>query len=232
MTQEQDDITTMFETTNGVLDDNNALWSAIPAFADAVTRAESGTGAIRDKAGEQAPTGDAAVKAAARLDLEEKGLHIADQLAALAARTGDHDLAAKVDVNKSLLDRMADSDLVDATRRISAAATANGAVLASDYAVTAAELTALAEAISKFDGLKTAPRGAVVNRKVATLSLPDAIAFVRGIYRNELDKMMTRFKKSAPDFYAAYSAARSIVSRAATHASPKTPATPPSTPPK
>lgn len=232
MTQEQDDITTMFETTNRVLDDNRSLWSGIPAFADAVARAESGTGAIREKAGEQVPTGDAEAKAAARLDLEEKALNIADQLAALAAKTGDHDLAAKVEVNKSQLDRMPDSDLLVTTKRISTAAAANSAVLASDYQVTAAELMALGTAITKFDGMKTAPRDAVVNRKVATLALPDAIAFVRSIYRNELDKMMTRFRKSAPDFYAAYFAARIIVSRAATHAAPKAPVAPPANPPK
>jgi hypothetical protein len=231
MTQEQDDITTMFETTNGVLDDNNSLWSAIPAFADAVTRVESGTQAVRAKAGEQVATGDAAAKAAARLDLEERALVIADQVAALAAKTGDHELAAKVEVNKSQLDRMADSDLVTATKRFSTAAAAHSAVLASDYQITAEDLAALATAITKFDGMKTAPRDAVVNRKVATLSLPDALAFVRGIYRNELDKMMTRFKKKEPNFYSAYTVARIIVNRAATHAAPKTPATHPATPP-
>jgi hypothetical protein len=221
MTQEQDDITTMFETTNGVLDTNNAKWNTIPAFADAVTRAETGTVAIREKSGDQAQTGDAEAKAAARLDLEDRALHIADQLAALASKTGDHNLAAQVDVNLSLLDRMADSDLLTATRRISTAAAANSAVLDSEYKITAAELTALSDAIKLFDKLKTAPRDAVVNRKVATLALPDAIAYVRGIYRNELDKMMTRFKKSDPDFYNAYFAARTIVTRATTHAAAK-----------
>jgi hypothetical protein len=35
-------------------------------------------------------------------------------------------------------------------------------------------------------------------------------------YRNELDKMMTKFKASAPDFYSAYLAARVIVDRPGT----------------
>ena len=59
------------------------------------------------------------------------------------------------------------------------------------------------------------PRNATVKRKVATLSLPDAITFVRSIYRNEIDKMMNRFKKSAPDFYQAYFAGRVIIDRTA-----------------
>lgn len=50
---------------------------------------------------------------------------------------------------------------------------------------------------------------------------------MRGIYRNELDKMMTRFKTTEPEFYKAYFAARVIVDRAATHAKPKVVVTPP-----
>ncbi len=211
----------MFETTNKVLDKNNGLWSTIPAFADAVSRAETGTQAVREKSGEQVTGGEAATKVAARTDLEDQAMMIADQLAALAAKTGDHDLAAKVDVNKSQLDRMADSDLLKATGRIATAAADHSTVLASDYAITAAELTALGAAITKFEGMKTAPRNAVVDRKVATLALPEAVNYVRGIYRNELDKLMTRFKKSAPAFYSAYTAARVIVNHAATHAAKK-----------
>lgn len=72
MKQEQDDITTAFETTGGFLDKNSSLWSGIPAFADAVGRAKAGTAAIRGKAGGQAATGDAEAKAAARDALEER----------------------------------------------------------------------------------------------------------------------------------------------------------------
>jgi hypothetical protein len=39
---------------------------------------------------------------------------------------------------------------------------------------------------------------------------------VRSIFRNELDKMMTAFKKSEPDFYKGYLASRVIVNHAAT----------------
>lgn len=62
------------------------------------------------------------------------------------------------------------------------------------------------------------------------LSLPDAIVFVRSIYRNEIDKMMNRFRKLQPDFYQAYFAARMIIDRTGTHA--KKPAAPGSTQPK
>ena len=129
--------------------------------------------------------------------------------------------------DKSTLDKSAVSDLLTAANGISGAAAANSAVLASDYGVTAVDLTAFTAAIATLDGMKDAPREAVVDRKVATLSLPAAIAYVRKIYRNELDKMMMKFKKTEPDFYGAYFAARIIIDRTGTHAAKKQPPPPP-----
>ena len=231
MNQEQDNATTMFETVNGTLATFGPLWNGIPAFADAVNRVVTGTAAIREKTGEQVATGDAATKATAKSNLEETVLLVADQLSAYAAKTGDTMLAAAIDFSKSQLDRMADSDLVLAAKAVEKAAADHSAILASDYLITAADLTTLTQRRERFDKLKTAARDAIVNRRVATLSLPEAITFVRSLYRNELDRMMTRFKTSQPDFYAAYFGARVIVDRAATHANkPVTP--PPTTPPQ
>ena len=228
MTQDQNDITTMFETTLTLLDDNNSLWSGRVAFADAVTRAKDGTTAIRSKSGEQESptTGITGDKADVRNDLEEKMLEVADQVAAFAAKSNANDLAAKLEMTKSALDRMPDSDLVQAAKRISDAANANLAELAP-YGVTAAELTALDAAATKFEGMKGATRDAVVGRKVATMSLSEAIGTVRSIFRNEIDKMMTAFKKTNPDFYNGYFAARTMVSRAATRTAKKPAPTPP-----
>lgn len=220
-TQDQDNIATMFETTNVALDDGRDFWKDIPAMADAVNRAETGTAEIRKKAGDQAPTGDTDQKAAMKSVLEELMLHVADQLSAMAAKKGDHLLAAKVDITKSTADRLGSTDLLIFAKGVAKAAAENAEELATFYKIPASELAALDAAITKFDGMKTAPRDATVQRKVATLSLPEAIIFVRGIYRNELDKMMTRFKKTQPDFYKAYFAARVVVHRAATHAAAK-----------
>lgn len=71
MTQDQDNSTTMFETTNVALNDGKEFWEDIPAIADAVNRAETGAAEIRKKAGEQAATGDTDAKAATKLALEE-----------------------------------------------------------------------------------------------------------------------------------------------------------------
>lgn len=231
MNQDQDNITTMFETTNVVLDANNSIWSGMPAFADAVTRVKGGTAAIRQKQGQQASTGDADAKQLVRDTVEERTLLIGAQLSALASKTNDPVLAAKVAFDKSTLDKMAVSDLLTAAKSVQTAANANSGVLASDYLVTAADLAQLDAAIVDLDAVKDDPRTAIVDKRVATMSLPAAIAFVRGIYRNELDKMILRFKSSDPDFYNAYFAARVIVDRPGTRSKKTTPTPPPSSTP-
>src|SRR6266849_6425061 len=98
MNQDQDNIRTMFQTTLAYLDSNNSVWSAITAFADAVTRAKNGLDGIDSAADtQQTPTtGVTADKAQARIDLEDKTLAVADQVSAFAAKSGDNDLGAQV----------------------------------------------------------------------------------------------------------------------------------------
>lgn len=221
----------MFETSVTFLDKNFDTWKNTPAFVDAVTRAKDGTSQIRSRTGQQqSPTeGVTGEKAQVRDDLEEKLLVIADAIAAFAAKTADPDLAAQVHMTKSSLDGLSDSDLVLAAKRVTDAAEANMAALAP-YGVTATNNDELKAAGDLFANKKESPREAIIGRKIETLSLPTAIRAVRSIFRNELDKLMTAFKKPQPDFYTGYFAARIIVDRAAT-LPPKNGSGPPSPPP-
>jgi hypothetical protein len=232
MNQDQDNITTMFETTDKTFTQDQSVWSVMPAFVDAVDRVEEGIAAIRQKQANQEPTGDTDAKQNARDAVVEQTFLIGSQLSALASKTNDPMLAAKVSLDKSALDKAAISDLLIEAKSVQGAANDNAAVLASGYLISAAMLTTFAAAITTLDSMKDSPRTAVVNKRVQTLSLPGAIAYMRGILRNEIDKMIIAFKTSAPDFYAAYFAARVIIDRTGTHkgkASP-TPPTPPAPP--
>ena len=228
MTQDQDNIRTMFQTTISFLDDNNSIWSGTAAFADAVTRAKSGVDALDTAADtQQTPTTGMTVdKAQARDDLEEKTLALADQLAALAAKNSDNTLAAKVQMTKSSLDQMPDSDLEQSAERVSGLATDNMPALAA-YGVAAGDVLALDSARATFAGIKTAPRQATAERKAQTQSLSQLIKNVRSIFRNEIDKMMTPYKKTNTDFYNGYFAARVIINLPGTHPSPIEPPPPP-----
>jgi hypothetical protein len=222
--KKQDDIKTMFETTIKFLDDNNAVWSGMVAFADAVTRAKTGIKAIDRSADmQQKPaTGLTVDKAQLRDDLEDKILEIADQLAALAGKNQDGDLAAKVRVTRPSLDHMSDLYLKQTAERIGLLANLNFGALV-DYGVLPADVTALDTARAALAEMKVVPREAAAQRGAQSESLSQLIANVRSIFRNEIDKRMPPFKKSNPDFYRGYFAAREIIDRAATHAAPTPP---------
>ena len=226
MTQDQDNIRTMFDTTIAYLDAHNATWTGKAAFVDAVTRAKAAIAAVDDAVDkQQTPTsGVTGDKASARTELEEKTLEIADQLSALAAKNGDQTMGAQVELTKSALDKAQDNDLEQIAERIGHLATTNMAALA-DYEVTAADVTALNALRLAFSDIKRGPRAATVERSTQTTSLPQLINAARSIFRNEIDKLMTKFKSSNAGFYNGYFAARVIINRPGTQ-KPATPPTP------
>ena len=214
MNRDQFNRTDMFNTVSAYMENNKAIWSMVKAILDTVGDLNNGIAAI-DEAGrkQQTPTSGATdEKANVRLSLEEKILEIADLLAAHAEQKSNANLAAQVEFSLSSLDKLTDDELEETGKSVSALGTANLAALA-DYAVTAADLTALDVLTTRFHNVKSAPRTAVAGRAGVTNTLPDLISSTTSIVRNRLDKLMTRFKKTQPQFYAGYQSARVIVDR-------------------
>ena len=223
----------MIDTVIAYLDKTNSVWSNVPAFATAVTDLKAAVSSIGTEAGrQQSPTvGATANKAHARDLLEDAVVELADQLAAFGEASGKPDLPAIVDLNRSDLDRLIDAELLATAKRVSELATENLAGLA-DYLVTAAEVTHLTSLADSFGKLKTAPREAVVQRSSATVALPEQIAAATRILRRRIDKLMTRFRKLNPDFFAGYRVARVVVDRGGhKHTDATLPADPPAADP-
>jgi hypothetical protein len=222
----------MVETTLGILEKYHDAWKNNAGFDRTVKEVREGTGAIRGRSDvQQTPTeGITGDKAQIRDDLEEKLLVIADTIAAFADETADKDLAAKVAITKASLDVMSASDLVRVARRVIGAAEDHLAALAL-YEVTPEKKDELKAVSDLFANKKESPRKAIIDRSVETQSLPGDIRSLRSVLRNRLDKLMTGFKKSHPDFYKAYFAARIVIDRAAT-IPPKEGPGPSSPPPK
>jgi hypothetical protein len=214
MNRYQLNLTDMFSTVSAYMGKNNGVWSAVPAIGITVADLNAGIGAIDAADKKQgSPTGGATEdKEQARNAFEDKILFVADQLAALAAKNKDAALAGKVELTLSQLDKMPAETLEATGKRIKDLANANIAALA-DYGVLPADVTELDTLTTNFFGKKTAPREAVVDRKKETDIIPGLIADVRSILRNRLDKQMTAFKRSQPEFYAGYLTARVIVDR-------------------
>jgi hypothetical protein len=209
---------------------NKTLWQGNAAMQETVTEVDGNLGAITGIDVKQtAPvTGPAADKAAARVELEEEILVVANQIAALATKNKDATLEAQADLSLAKLDALSADDVVAAATRIGNLATANLAALAA-YGILPADLTKLGGLATSFADIKTAPRTAVVNRKKETVQLPPVVSSLLSTLRRRLDRQLTVFKKTQPEFYAGYLAARVIVNRG-NPAKKKTPPTPPPTP--
>ena len=214
MNRYQLNLTDMFATVSAYMAKNKTIWQGVPAILATVSDLDTGLGVIGETDKKQAsPTSGATKdKEQVRHDYEEEILLIADQLAALAAQTKNAVLAGKAELTLSSLNKMP-AEVLEATgKNISELATANIAALAG-YNITAADVTALDNLTTAFHGAKSEPRAAVVDRKKQTDTLPGAIADVRSILRNRLDKQMTTYRRTNGEFYAGYLAARVIVDK-------------------
>ena len=204
----------MLNTVSAYMATNNSIWGSVPAITATVAEVNANIAKINDKMGrQQTPTtGATDEKTQVRGDFEDQILLIADQLSSLADKNKDKNLGAQVDLNISTLDKLSDDELEETGRRISALATANLGALAA-YGIVQADLAALDALVTKFHGVKAAPRTVIAGRKGETDTIPDLIRDTKSLLRNQLDKQMTRFKKLQPEFFAGYRAARVIVDR-------------------
>ena len=113
---------------------------------------------------------------------------------------------------------------------MSGLATANLAALV-DYNITQVDVTELDNLTTQFHGVKSAPRTAIAGCAGETNTLPDEISDLTSVLRNQLDKQMTKFRKTNPEFYAGYRSARVIVDRSGNGGVVQpSPAPPPKTP--
>jgi len=196
------------------LDANKPIWTPMKAAVDTMAELDAGIAAIGNKTGKQKTptTGAAGAKGNVRHDYEAKILEIGDQLASIAAAAKDPVLAAQVEFSKAGLGKLSDDDLETAGTRVATLAKANKAALA-DHLVTDADVTELEQLTVDFDGIKNQPRTVIAGRAGETATLPDLLTAVTDLLRDRLDKQMTKFRLSHPEFYAGYLSARVVVDR-------------------
>jgi len=186
----------------------------VKAIVDTVADVKGQLAAIgeADKKQQTPTTGAKQDKRNVRSDFEDEILVVADQLAALGAKNNDATLEAQAHLSLPLLDKLSVDELEATGKRISELATANLAALA-DYGIAQADITALDGLRTQFGGVKNAPRSAIVDRKKETDIIPGMVTKLRSTLRRQLDRLMTPFKRTNPEFYAGYLAARVIVDK-------------------
>ena len=218
MNQEQINVTGMHSTVASFMNQNKTTWTGNTAVSGAVSQLVANNGVILQKRDvqETSTEGQAALALQAKISLEEKIVEIADQIFAWASKNNDVATQAQSHFTLSGFEGIDPNKLWQTGKDVCALATANLAALA-DYSVTQADLTELGSLTDNFGKLKDALRTAVSKQAAQTKTLPQAIRDNQSLLRQQLDKQMTKFKKTNPEFYAGYHAARVTVNRRSHH---------------
>jgi hypothetical protein len=226
MTTVQQNRLSMYLAVLGVMAKYNAVWAAMTALAEMVTRLGDLTTSIQETSGVQGSplTGIAGGKNRKRMAMMQKTLEIAGDLHAFAVKGGDTTLQAKCDLKITDLVRLGDTLIGPRCQEIHDLADTNAAALVS-YGVEAADITALQTLIDAYQPLISTPRQAVAGRKEATGNIADDEAAADDLLNNELDKSMQKFSTKNATFFGEYTTARMIIDLG--HPKSQTPSTPP-----
>jgi hypothetical protein len=211
----------MFKTVSAYLDDNTSVWSGMAPLATAVTEFKGKVAEIDAAAQKQeTPRGATEDKAEARETLEDVLFLTCEALGVLGHTGNDHDLSAIASVTASSLRRMTEEELSHRAESVLTEANAKKTELVA-MQVTQANRDELNQALQDFNTSKTNPRKATVERMTQTQSLPTLIREASSILRDQIDRLVNMFRRTNPGFVTGYNAARVIIDRAASHATPK-----------
>lgn len=199
----------MVESTVAYLAQNEAIWKSNPAFVKAVSDLMKATAAITAAAGYSPnPTGQTS-KLHTREMLEDLTSAIADQLFALSEETGDLGLAAASDFSRASLYRLTDEELEHTAKHVCELASAHLDALAN-YLVVATDIAELATLTSNFSMCKPHTAMPAFRRALTATTQEERLRAANRILRARIDKLVSRYKPSAPEFVSGYIHARVV----------------------
>jgi len=197
--------------TQAVLEDNEAAWQTLPAFAEAAGEFKAVITEINDLAQTQASrNGSADEKDIAFEAMGNTTYETAGAVLAYADKEQNHDLAGRVDFSRSAITDGRESAVVARCRDIAAAATTVADSLA-DYGITPAKLTGLKKKIDAFEAVQPGPRKKAVTGSAATKALINQFATADSILSRRMDGLAYQFRETQTDFFNQYNSARYVV---------------------
>lgn len=202
----------MYLNTQEALDSNSTLWSSIPVmlstknnFDELIQR----IGDVNEKtvSNSKAVTAD---KAVTLNNLTAKAVTLSGILQAYAAVTGNVKLAGRVALTKTDIERVRETDVEALITPVIEEARKELANLA-DYGLTEDMIVETETSLDDFKALIGQPR-TVRNQAFAAMTLLEELFdAANDLVKNQLDKLMIRFKYTNTEFYSQYERARTIV---------------------
>lgn len=228
MNKQDENKLVMMEALLSFLKQNKAIWQNSVPFAAAVEELEKLVAAIKltRQSTDVDQSGLVVEKKSLKANLVSKDFELASQIYAMACQTKDNVLQAKVNITKSELEAMRDGELATTSKSLADLGRTHLEVLAP-YDITEEEIDSHDELIKMYEKSLPTPRLSVNERKGNNLKLKGLFASSKVILNDQLKRMMVRYEKSAPDFYAGYLNASKVVDYGLRHekaASPDAPA--------
>jgi hypothetical protein len=217
MTDRQVSKLNMYQKVLNVCEENEQEYANVQIFTQSVGELRHQVLEIKSVTQQQseAKTKGATKDKSSAIDrLVEMVLRIANPLYVYAINTEDNRLREKVNVNKSFFYHTHNQIALTFAKTVAAEANTLGDEL-NNYGISSADRAELDAAITQFENLINAPAGIAGERKLRTDSLRELFVTADSVVYDKLDKLITLFKTSSPEFYALYGNARNIVNTAA-----------------
>jgi uncharacterized circularly permuted ATP-grasp superfamily protein len=214
----------MFEAVQSHLNANKSMWTSVPAMVETINDFESLLAEIETcwKLTSVNKKGITLQKAAQQALVIAHTYELSSLLYAMASKKNDAILVAKVDFTETDLLKKRDNNLVTTCLNMVEIATEHLAGLI-DYQVSGDELIVLKEEIKRFADNIATGRVTVSERKAANVKLKDLFVQVNALLKNQLDRIMVRYRKNEPKFYSSYQNIRRVVNYGVRHEKPKEP---------
>lgn len=202
----------MYLNTQSTLDSNTTLWNGIPVILSTKNNFDELIQRIAD-VNEKTVSNSKAVtadKAITLSNLIQKAVTLSGILQAYAAVTDNVKLAGKVALTKSDLTKIRETD-VEATVTPVIEEARKELVNLADYGLTEDMIVETETSLDDFKALIGQPR-TVRNQAFAAMTLMEELFdAANDLVKNQLDKLMIRFKYTNTEFYSEYERARTIV---------------------
>ena len=203
----------MFEAVNDYLDQNAAKWQSISRLAAAKAELSQLITTIRaaSEAQASAQVSYGKTKLALKKDIAAKADILNDVIEAYALIEGDDELARQMSDTQTDLFRLPYNDFYIKVEAIINKALELQEVLVSDFGLSAQQITDVQNDLNQLLQIDGLPRAFQIKSSVATNQIDLLLSDANNLLKNRIDKLMSIFKHSDPNFYHGYQKARMIV---------------------
>lgn len=203
----------MLDAVNSYLDENVSKWQGIARLASAKTELNQTIMAIdiAQEAQAEAQVTIGKSKLALKKAIATKADVLNDLVEAHALIEGDDELARQMGDSKSDLFRASYADFFIKVKAIIEKATQFQEVLVNDYGMTAEQVTDIQNDLNRLLEINGQPRAYEIKSSVATNEIAELLTEANDVLTNQMDKLISIFKRRDPNFYHGYQKARMIV---------------------